>query len=433
MEYRPFPKPAPIDPFPEQTWLRHTDRADSGREPFFFGRDDEYEVFRSALESLEEGVIGGGTMIYQGPPGAGKSALMLECMEAVRMHSTPEDPWVAVPIKTETLTSASQTMSVILNAVNEESARFSKSISETVTGKFSEYVKIGQQLYRELSERGISIGGVSIGGQQQQSSDFNQFAEMVFTEAASLLKKFRVIVFVDEAQNIPVKQTTVGVTDCLHNPPQDIPLLAVFFGLSDTRQILRQCGLSRPPDNRVLNLESLSIPEAQSSLRRMLDAYYAGTDVEKSYWSYELAKLSQGWPQHINRVAVAAGRVIRANGGEIHTNLLQQALSQGMARKCAYYADRRNAGSHDPELYKLLAIAANEKPNGILSRREIGCILSNEQELIQQSLDEFLAKVVHAGLLAPLADDSHRFRFPIPSLRDYLQSYPNDALDIAVT
>ncbi|MDE0308381.1 MAG: ATP-binding protein [Acidiferrobacterales bacterium] len=426
MEQRPFPKPVPVEPFPEKTWLRHTDRADSGREPFFSGRDAEYEVFRSALESLEEGIVGGGTMIFHGAPGAGKSALMLECMEAVRRHSTPDDPWVAVPIKPETLMSASQAMGVILNAVNKESKRLSQSASETITGKFDEYVKIGQKLYRELSERGFGIGGVSVGGRPQQSSDDGQLAELVFANTAPLLKKFRLVVFVDEAQNMPVRETTEGVMNCLHNPPEDIPLVAAFFGLGDTKQILRDCGLSRPPDKRVLDLEPLPIPDAQRSLRLMLDTYYEGADEENSHWSIELANLSQGWPQHINRVAVAAGHVIRANGGKVERHLLQQAINEGTARKCAYYADRRIAGSHDPELYKLLAVAAAGKPHGILSRKEIGDIVSGDLELIHQSLDEFLLKVLHAGLLAPMAEDSHRFRFPIPSLCDYLQTYPND-------
>ena len=41
-------------------------------------------------------------MIYQGAPGAGKAALMHECMEAVRRQSTIDDPWVAVTIMPET-------------------------------------------------------------------------------------------------------------------------------------------------------------------------------------------------------------------------------------------------------------------------------------------------------------------------------------------
>ncbi len=421
-----FQKPPPAAPLREEVWLDQTDRAEVGREPFFFGRDAEYEVFQKAACSLKAGRTGGGTMIFQGAPGAGKSALMLECMEAVRQHSAPADPWAAVAIMPGTLASASQTMAVMLHAVNKESMRLSQTVSETMSGKFSAYLKTGQKLYRELSERGGGIGGMSIGGRPQKSSEAELLAEPVFMNAAPLLKRFHLVVLVDEAQNLPVSETARGVIDCLHRPPEGIPLVAAFFGLSDTRQILHRCGLSRPPDKRVVNLEPLPVSEAQRSLRRMLDAYYEGEDAEKTHWSRELARLSQGWPQHISRAGAAAGQVIRANGGRVERPLLDAALREGRARKSAYYADRRIAGSHDPEVYKRLAIAAAESPGGILSRKEIGRIVSGELEAIGQSLDEFLARVLHAGLLAPLPDDAYRFRFPIPSLRDYLQAYPGD-------
>ena len=105
MNQTPFPKPPPADPLPLEVWLKRTDRAESGREAFFRGREAEYEVFRSAVTSLGEGIVGGGTMIFQGAPGAGKSALMGECMEAVRCHSTPKAPWVAVSINPVSLQS----------------------------------------------------------------------------------------------------------------------------------------------------------------------------------------------------------------------------------------------------------------------------------------------------------------------------------------
>ncbi|MCY4313269.1 MAG: hypothetical protein OXD44_06175 [Gammaproteobacteria bacterium] len=50
------------------------------------------------MKSLNDGHIGDGTMIFQGAPGAGKTALMGECMETVRLHSSLDKPWVAVLI-----------------------------------------------------------------------------------------------------------------------------------------------------------------------------------------------------------------------------------------------------------------------------------------------------------------------------------------------
>ncbi len=68
MNEMPFPKPSPADPLPLETWLRRTDRSEVGREPFFRGHDAEYGVYRSTVTSLSEGIIGGGTMVFQGGP-----------------------------------------------------------------------------------------------------------------------------------------------------------------------------------------------------------------------------------------------------------------------------------------------------------------------------------------------------------------------------
>ena len=426
MTQEPFAKPQPADPKPENTWLRQTDRSDGKREPFFFGREHEYQVFQSAVISLHDGEIGGGSMIFQGAPGAGKTALMHECMESVRLHSTPNNPWVGVPIMPETLTSASQVMEMILNAVNKESQRLLQIAPETITGTIRENLKLGQSLYLDLYEPGVGIGGLSIGGKPKSGLDSNFLAQPVFTNAAPLLTKYHLVIFVDEAQNMAVNETVKGVMDCLHNPPEHIPLVAAFFGLSDTKQVLRDCGLSRPPDKRVVNLEPLSTQDAKGSLRKTLDTYYSGTNAEKSHWAHGLAKLSQGWPQHINRVGLAAGSVIRSNGGKVERHLFGKAVAKGIERKSAYYAERCDAGSHDPELYNQLAIAAEKNQAGILNRKQIRNIVASELDQIQQSFDDFMAQVLHAGLLAPVTNNSHQFRFPVPSMRDYLKTYPNN-------
>ena len=141
-------------------WLDRSDRAEVGREAFFYGRDAEYEIFRKAVNSLRAGQIGGGTMIFQGAPGAGKSALMQECMEAVKCHSTPEDPWVAVSVEPGALYSLSAVVMCLIDAANQESKRLSKMAPDAVARKLGKLLELGKNLYQELSERGF--GGDSL-------------------------------------------------------------------------------------------------------------------------------------------------------------------------------------------------------------------------------------------------------------------------------
>ncbi len=428
MDQRPFPKPPPAKPLSEQTWLKRTDRAEVGRDAFFCGRDTEFEIFRDAIISLNDGDIGGGTMVFQGAPGAGKTALMLECMESVRLHSTPQDPWVAVSIDPGTLSYPTDVVSSMIHAANEESQRLSKLAPDSITDKINEWLDLGRNLYAELSSQGVSVAGFSVGGKPHSNGRSNsvQSSESIFRNAAVLLENFHIVVLVDEAQNTPEGTSTKAVLDCLHRDPKGIPLVAAFFGLGDTKDVLRQCGLSRFSDERIVNLEPLPMKDAKASIRRMLDVYHTGIDDQKEVWATTLAELSQGWPQHINRVGVAASRVIRSNGGKLEPHLLKQALKRGIERKNDYYDGRVEAGYPQAELYIRLALAAAQSSNGDLSIDELRTLSASELEKTQTSFDDFLRQTLHAGLLAPANGLLPRYKFPIPSLGDYLRSFSQD-------
>ncbi len=133
MNEGPFPKPLPTDPLPLETWLRRMDRAESGRETFFRGRDTEYGVFRSAVMSLNEDSVGGGTLIFQDAPGAGKPALMVECMETMQRHSTLDAPWVAVSMHPDSLQSPVDIIESLVDTVNTESERLREKASGIAT------------------------------------------------------------------------------------------------------------------------------------------------------------------------------------------------------------------------------------------------------------------------------------------------------------
>ncbi len=415
----PFPKPPPADPLPLETWLRRTDRSEAGREPFFRGRDAEYGVYRSAITSLSDGMVGGGTMVFQGAPGAGKSALMEECMEAVRRHSTPEVPWVAVAMYPDALRYPDRVVRGMVDAANAESERLRGRTSGTASRVLGELLDRGRQILREIPDRDVSVGGVSWSGREREVS-----ASGVFSHAAPHLGKFHIVVCVDEAQNTPVSDNTKGVMDCLHRDPGGIPLVAAFFGLSDTQNVLRECGLSRFADERVVTLEPLPDEDAACAIRSAFVAYgFTGTPEDREAWVNELAELSQGWPQHINRVAVAAARVIRDNGGHIDGALLEQALESGRKRKDAYYAGRLAAGTGRSWVYKGLALAA-EKNGGILTYDGIESLTEEVRGKTGETMEDFLTRALHAGLLSPTREIHDHYRIPIPSFGEYLRALP---------
>ena len=316
-----------------------------------------------------------------------------------------------------------------IDAANKESDRLSKMAPDAIARSLRKLLDLGGKLYGELSEWEVGVTGNSVSGRSQTASlsEMTVRSARIFREASPLLEKFHLVVFVDEAQNTPVAGTTRGVMGCLHDPPKEIALVAAFFGLSDTEQVLLQCGLSRYADERLVNLEPLSTEDAAGSFRRMLDAYYTGAEEEKDFWAAALAKLSQGWPQHINRIGVTAGRVIRANEGRMERHLLEQALDEGVERKNDYYAGRVKAGSSRAWVYKKLALAAAKKKDDLvdtLSYDEIDLLTESARKRKAESIDDFLTNALHAGLLAPALKIPDQYKIPIPSLGDYLRALP---------
>ena len=408
-----FPLPPPVAPLPLATWLRRADRAESGREAFFRGREAEYEVFREAAISLGEGMVGGGTMVFQGAPGAGKSALMAECLAAVRCHSTPAEPWVAMTLNPGSLRFPERVVRGLVQAAQTESERLRAQASGTLARRLGLWWEKGKQLLQELPDRDLSIGGVGWSKREPERS-----AEGLFEHAAPWLGGFRIVVCVDEAQNVPVAESTKEVLDCLHRDPQGIPLVTAFFGLSDTEAMLGEGGLSRLAHERIVNLEPLPIDTAATALESLFDAYgFTGTPADHDAWVQALADRSQGWPQHLNRVSVAAVRQLQARGGRLDAAGLEVALAAADAAKQEYYAARVAAGRGRASVYGALARAIDDA-GGMLP------IEALEPYVGEQTLDAFLTNALHAGLLAPVRHPPDHYRIPIPSLGDYLRALP---------
>ncbi|MYB34521.1 MAG: ATP-binding protein [Gammaproteobacteria bacterium] len=426
MNEKLFPKPRPANPVSLEKWLRRTDRAETGREPFFRGRDDKYKVFQDAVTSLNDGFIGGGTMIFQGAPGSGKTALMQECMEAVRQHSTPNEPWVAVNIKPENLESAAEVVVLLIEAINQEGERLSKILSGSSARKLESIMEIGRKVYHDLSERGFGIAGISVGRKSRNDQEAIVFSQRLFQNAAGLLKNFHIVAFVDEAQNTPVGNSTKGVMSCLHDPPDKIPLLAAFFGLSDTESRLSECGISRPADQRVVNLELLDYEESCDVIRSVFNAYeFTGSREEREIWVNRMAKLSQGWPQHINRIAVAASHVIVEHGGKIKSEWLDQALHNAQGRKEDYYRMILRRCSGQSWIYKQLALATDHN-DGLLNIDQIFNIAQHAKTKCGEPVKDFPTDALHAGVLMESRDRPGNYYIPIPSLGDFLRKLPDN-------
>ena len=125
--------------------------------------------------------------------------------------------------------------------------------------------------------------------------------------------------------------------------------------------MLHECGLSRFADERVVTLERLPVEDAACAIRSVFDAYgFTGTSADREVWVSRLAELSQGWPQHVNSVAVAACEIIRDNDGRLDSGHLDEVMAATEEYRREYYAGRLAAGSSRAWVYRDLALAAEE-------------------------------------------------------------------------
>ena len=84
-----------------ERYLSMRDRAPAtGRGvPFFSGREPEIGAFREMANGLSRGLAANASIVVEGPPGVGKSALMCQFMEEMRaLPPTGGRRWLPVPL-----------------------------------------------------------------------------------------------------------------------------------------------------------------------------------------------------------------------------------------------------------------------------------------------------------------------------------------------
>ena len=412
-----FRRAPPPPPPPLEDWLLRRDRADGYREPFFAGREAEFGAFQEAARGLEKGFVGGETLLFQGAPGAGKSALMKECAAAVEAQSTLDDTWVAVAVLPSVLEYPAGTAEKIALAVDRERERLAAAESRR-DGTLEKARQRARGTVQNVTERGAGVMGVRVGARPTRERIDVQAA---FREIENVCRGARVVLFVDEAQNLP--EGVMEVLDAMHRGQTGVALLPVLLGLGDTAAVLAKRGISRPPAKRLVEMSALLPEEARESLLMVFDAYGVHGRTREA-WLHALVETCQGWPQHLNRVAVAAGKVLREHGMNADAAPLAEALAAGEAAKTEYYRDRlRDVPGVRKGVYKRLALLLDGgRSDDSFAEEDLEAVVrAAGLDPAGDGYAEWLTESIHCGLLAPTPDSSERYRVPIPSLATYLR------------
>ena len=371
------------------------DLGDRDIAPFFAGRIAEIRHFESAFNTLGwEEKRTAAFRIFQGAPGCGKTSLV----EHLRQRHS--DDTLFVDIRRGHLASEEALL---------------RQIRQTA-------ISVGS-----LTGKTIAAFGQAVGAYLRVTRPGGDEARNFVADHAT--RNAKVVLFMDEAQLVGEdQQPGLGL---LHTSGLGFPTVAVFAGLSHTSGRLRSIGgLSRLPDNAIANMGAMRESECAESTARLLDAYGAvGNDSEKERACSTVARLSRGWPQHLQVYLQASYQVLlNQDVPDFDGADLDGAIRSGDMKRASYYAARVSA-SHVPiEIVAALheRMSAERGISAFDARRLIGDTVDQlagrtKREWairFDDSTENCFAALLRAGVVA--RDPWDRCTSPIPSFSRYI-------------
>ena len=374
--------------------LGYADPEDRGPAKYFHGRTAELATFQSVLEQAES-TRGGTILLFQGPPGAGKSALLHEC--AVRARQAK---WSTAKIKGDALHDP-----VTL------AQKLGLRLPDTVRKRDAGGAKVGVRGVLEFA----------LHGEVEDEREYRGSpTEQVLETAAGY---HGVLLLVDEVQNLAVGvQTTEAEKpaisknlELIHNGEMGVPVVLVAGGLGTSQKVLESFGISRFHRRRVHLLGSLSPPEARAVIHDWLvnDGGALADHPELSRWIDTLAAECHGWPQHLQVYAQQAAGWLEHHSGELTRGVPLDVLVEARRDRLEYYAGRV-ADLEDPDRIILANMVRDKGKGGTLLKKELVAALTEDRT--REEAEQLFDKLLHKGVIT----GTGRYHIPIPSMHDWL-------------
>ena len=367
------------------------DLGDRDIAPFFAGRDAEIRHFESSFNTLDWSAKRTAAFrIFQGAPGCGKTSLV----EHLRQRHS--DDALFVDIRKGHLASEE----ALIEQVRQTAASVG-SLKGTMAA-FAQAV-------------GASLKVVRPGGDEAR----NFVADHAIRNKSAVL-------FMDEAQLVGEdQQPGLGL---LHASGLGFPTIAVFAGLSHTSDRLKGVGgLSRLPDNAIINMGAMSESECASSTSRLLDAYgVSGDGAERVHASRTVARLSRGWPKHLKGAQTALCRELLRTNGDLRDVDYARVRSESDRNRHDYYNARLSGsilGTHRPFTAEVVAAVQRQQPVDPgdligLCEKQLDGSETAYPGLKSATGVEFANALVERGVLSSRSDG--RYEVAIPSMTEWL-------------
>jgi len=427
------------DRVPLEDFLAFGDRAQlTGRgQPFFSGREREISAFREVANALLLGHRGNATLIIEGPPGAGKSALLAQFQEEMRAlppTGSGARRWLPVALDGALAMSPPEIMAAVDEAIAHRLSQDlidSRSDDETASSAHRLAALLGRaatgnalSTARGILDRGVSAMGLSIGAQGKSPPE-------TLPQAARLRGRdwadWQVVLLIDEAQGISARApgAAPGTLSSIHQGLVSAPLSFCAFGLPGTSAALADVGVSRPSGGRCLPLCALDGRAARMAVRRCFEQYGV---VHAEQWESAILERSANWPQHIVAYLHGALRVLKRRAaspqamGDARSSPLAEALALGDDGRNGYYELRIRRLNRDNARhlrYAKALLPLFRAHDGVLPLDlAMGCLEDAPLHLTEEAVDRFLADAAQSGFLEFAPEGM--LRVPIPSFASHL-------------
>ena len=392
-------------------WIEHSERTDPVH---FAGRHGELQ---RVLVGAPDRPVAGNTIIVQGAPGAGKTALL---REAARRYEQMEgrralflgDPW-------EKDEERSTLQAIAQKAFGLATGAFASTTASTKTAKGS----VG------------AIGGSLSRTEQTPPVELASWGDLVNRFGGHGVEAHPTLILVDESQNF--SPDAGRLLRSLH-AQQHFPFTLVCGGLSDTRNRLRDLGISRLSSDAELRVGALAVDEGGEAILQTLlwtlerctapPVLQTAEQVER--WADALARRALGWPQHLACCIRGAWRALaeteRPDLGDERS--LRAALEYGDEMCQRYYDGRVEASRTDPSV--ILAVHRALTNGGYWRdvHRATGSAvdrLSEDDAAIHRhnhpnGTIECVRAMLAAGVIAETGD-AGQMAVPIPSLTAHVE------------
>ena len=424
------------------SFLANDDRADmgGGGQPFFSGREREIRAFRKTANALAMGKRRNATIVVEGPPGAGKSALLMQFLEEMRHLPNAEAGgrrWLPVILNGP----EAECPSLIAQAVDQAIGRRLALDYEAAQDRSEDRERavealtalVGRDAMRKRShemgrfirailDRAFSAAGVRIGGDDSHRGGIRA----VVDRRAPAWADWQIVLLIDEAQGIsdPVPDAVPGTLSSIHQGLVEAPISFCAFGLPGTWDALSEARVSRTSAFHDLRLAGLKVSETRMAVRRCFERFGV---LDAGAWAEAIAGHSGNWPQHLSAYLHGALSVLQgqAGGGDdigsVRGASLRSAIALGDAGRWDYYAqrlERLNRDSARHEAYGIDVVRWVREANRPLRGYEIAKKLDEAHGLSDRGATDFLRAAEHSGLLAK--DRGGNYITPIPSFAGHL-------------